>query len=37
MKIFAYFYFYNNKKENIPYNIDTKLSIIIKDVNEFNY
>ena len=35
MKIFAYFYFYNNKKENIPYNIDTKLSIIIKDVNEF--
>ena len=35
MKIIANFYFYNYKKENVLYSFDTKLSIIIKDVNEF--
>ena len=35
MKIFADFYLYNDKKENILYNLNTKLSMIITDVNNF--
>ena len=35
MKILADFYFYNSKNENIEYNINTTLSIIIKDANNF--
>ena len=35
MKIFADFYLYNCKKENIVYNTNIKLSMIIKDVNGF--
>ena len=35
MKIFADFYLYNDKKENILYNLNTKLSMIITDANNF--
>lgn len=35
MKILADFYLYNIKKENVSYNLDIKLSTIIKDINEF--
>ena len=35
MKIFADFYLYNEKNENIFYSVDTKLSIVIKDVDDF--
>ena len=35
MKILADFYLYNIKKENVPYNSDTKLSLVIKDIDEF--
>lgn len=35
MKIFADFYYYNNKNENILYDTNTKLSIIIKDAENF--
>ena len=35
MKIFADFYLYNSKKENVQYSKDTILSIIIKDSNKF--
>ena len=35
MKILADFYLYNIKKENVPYNLDTKLSLVIKDIEEF--
>ena len=35
MKILADFYLYNIKKENIPYNLDTKLSLVMKDIDEF--
>ena len=35
MKILADFYLYNTKKENVSYNLDIKLSAIIKDINEF--
>ena len=35
MKIFADFYYYNNKNENIFYDSNTKLSLIIKDSENF--
>ena len=35
MKIIANFYFYNSKKENIEYDKNTTLSILIKDSNIF--
>ena len=35
MKILADFYLYNIKKENVSYNLDIKLSTIIRDINEF--
>ena len=35
MKIFADFYYYNNKNENILYDVNTKLSKIIKDSENF--
>ena len=35
MKIFADFYLYNDKKENILYNSNTKISMIITDANNF--
>lgn len=35
MKILADFFFYNSKNENILYSINTKLTTIIKDVDDF--
>ena len=35
MKILADFYLYNYKKENIEYNINTNLSLIISNVHKF--
>ena len=35
MKILADFYLYNEKNENTSYNMNTKLSKIIKDSDEF--
>ena len=35
MKIFADIYLYNTKKEDILYNINTSLSTILKDADEF--
>ena len=35
MKILADFYLYNYKKENIEYNINTNLSLIISNVQQF--
>ena len=35
MKIFADFYYYNNRNENILYDVNTKLSKIIKDSENF--
>ena len=37
MKIFADFYYYNDKNENILYDANTKLSTIIKDTENFIY